>query len=78
MDMLPCLPPSYGHSPDWFVASSFIKDLSTYEQTLEATSTAYYWISLGRRTYQVDLNLIPRIETRDKPKDELNPIFKKA
>ena len=42
MDMLPCLPPSFGHSLDWLVASTFINDLSTYEQTLEATSIAYY------------------------------------
>ena len=47
MDMLPCLPPSVGHPPDWHVASTFIKDLSTYEKTLEATSTPYYiWIPL--------------------------------
>ena len=31
MDLLPCLPPSYGHSPDFFVASTFIKDLSKNE-----------------------------------------------
>ena len=36
------------------------------------------WSSLGRRTYQVDLNLIPRTKTRDKPKDELNPMISKA
>ena len=31
MDMLPCLSPSFGHPPNWFVASTFIKDLSQYE-----------------------------------------------
>ena len=47
MDMLPCFPPSFGHSSDWFVASTFIKDLSTNEKTLEVTSISYYiWIPL--------------------------------
>ena len=35
MDMLPCFPPSFGHLVDiqscCLVASTFIKDLSTYE-----------------------------------------------
>lgn len=47
MDKLPCLPPSCGYSPNWFMESTFIKILLTYEQTLEATSTTYYiWIPL--------------------------------
>ena len=31
MDMLPCLPPFFGHPVDWLVASTFIKDFLTYE-----------------------------------------------
>ena len=33
---------------------------------------------LGEKNIPGGLNLIPRTKTRDKPKDELNPIFNKA
>lgn len=42
MDMLPYLSSSFGNSPDWLVASTFIKDLLTYEQTSKEASIAYY------------------------------------
>ena len=42
------------------------------------TQPWYCWSSLGKRTYQVNLILIPRTEIRGKPKDELNPMVSKA
>ena len=42
MEMLPCLPPSYGHSLDWFLISTLIKDFLTSKKTSEVASIGYY------------------------------------
>ena len=43
--MFPYLPPFFGHPQKCLVVSTFIKDLATYEKTLEVVSIAYYiWI----------------------------------
>ena len=49
-----------------------------FKMQYSPAESPFCWSSLGKRTYQVDLNLIPRTKTRDRPKDELNPMITKA